>query len=275
MALQLRLPQDNILRLRDILEVWASKKSCTRKELESFVGHLSHAALVIHPGRTFLRQLFSLLPLANKPHHKVRLNCSVRADIRWWQCFLQDWNGTFFVSPSFPTTQVFSDASCSYGCGAFVVNGPWFQFQWPQAWEQIDISIKELIPIIAAAAVWGPNWCKQHICFNSDNLAVVSILNTKAPRDPHLCHSLRTLFFYSAQYSFSYSARHLPGRENSTADALSRNSAYLFPFFTQVPQTNIPPPILDLLLELSLDWESLQWTSKFSASLAIVSPPPR
>ena len=128
-ALQLRLPWDKLCRLKELIDRWSGRKSCTRKELESFLGHLSHAASVIRPGRAFMRQLFTLLPLARKPHHRVRLNSSVRADICWWRYFLQDWNGTFFIPPSQPTTQVYSDASGFYVCGAFIPNGPWLQFQ--------------------------------------------------------------------------------------------------------------------------------------------------
>ena len=184
---------------------------------------------------------------------------------------MQDWNGTFFIPPSQPTTQVYSDASGSYGCRAFIPNGPWLQFQWPHTWSTIDISTKELILVIAAAAVWGPYWSKQHVCFNSDNLAVVSILNSNTSRDTHLCHLLRTMFFYSARYSFTYSAKHLPGRENSAANALSRNNLHLFPSFTQATQTQVPPHTLELLLDLSLDWGSRPWTSRFVASCATAS----
>ena len=45
--------------------MWLDKKACTKKGLESFLGHLCHAATVVHPGRTFLRALFSLLHHVN------------------------------------------------------------------------------------------------------------------------------------------------------------------------------------------------------------------
>ena len=40
---------------------WKSRRSCTRKEFESFTGHLAHATEVIRPGGVFLRSLSSLL----------------------------------------------------------------------------------------------------------------------------------------------------------------------------------------------------------------------
>ena len=195
-ALQLWLPRNILCRLKNLIDGWSGRKSCTRKEPKSCLGHLSHAAPVIQPGRAFLRQLFSLLPLAKKPCDQMRLNSSVRADICWWWYFLQDWNGTFFIPFSQPTTgQVYSDASGSYSCETFILNGLFFQFQWRHTCSTIEISTTELIPVINAAAVWG----KQHVWFNLDNHAVISILNFKTSKDTHLCYLLCTMFLYLAR----------------------------------------------------------------------------
>ena len=58
---ELRLPEEKLTRLQAQLESWGEKRYCRRNELESLLGHLSHAATVVRHGRTFLRQLFSLL----------------------------------------------------------------------------------------------------------------------------------------------------------------------------------------------------------------------
>ena len=166
------------------MEVWQAKKSCTRKELESFVGHLAYAAMVICPGRIFLRSLFSLLSTTAKPHFHIRVNTSVRADLQWWLCFLQLWNGlSFFPLPS-PSRHIYSDASGSFGCGAFDPATGWFQLQWPALWSLIDIAAKEMVPVVVAAALWGRLWEGCHICFHSDNMAVVAVLNKRTAKDP-------------------------------------------------------------------------------------------
>ena len=54
----LRLPADKLHRLQALLSSRCARKSCTKMELESLLGHLSHAALVVRPGCTFLHQLF-------------------------------------------------------------------------------------------------------------------------------------------------------------------------------------------------------------------------
>ena len=65
---ELHLPDDKLTRLQEALQQWSRKRSCTKKELESFLGHLSHAATVIPQGRVFLRQLFTLLTLNRQPN---------------------------------------------------------------------------------------------------------------------------------------------------------------------------------------------------------------
>ena len=158
---------------------WLDCRSCTRQELESLTGHLAHAAIVIHPGRIFLRPLFALIATAAKPHHYVHLNLSVRADLRWWLHLLQAWNGSSFFPPPLPSVHMYSDASGSFGCGAFSRPHGWFQLQWPPSWLSVNIATKELVPVVTAAALWGRLWVGAHVCFHVDNLAVVFILNKR------------------------------------------------------------------------------------------------
>ena len=160
-TLQLRLPGSKLQRLQSLLQNWQDKRSCTRKDLERLLGHLSHAATIIRPGRIFLRHLFSLLSSVKQPNHFIRLNRQVRADLRWWQYFLQSWNGVSLLPTGEASVHVFSDASGSFGCGAFTLNSGWFQLQWPQSWADIDISSKEMVPVVVCGVAPGP-YCLSH-----------------------------------------------------------------------------------------------------------------
>ena len=46
-----------------------------------------------------------------------------------------------------------SDASGTWGCGAFNSEGEWFQLEWPDKWRDIDIIVKELLHIVVALAL--------------------------------------------------------------------------------------------------------------------------
>lgn len=270
---ELRLPAAKIQRLHALLQAWQAKRACTRKELESLLGHLSHAASVVRPGRTFLRQLFDLLHVVRAPGHFVRLNAGAKADLAWWRCFLQHWSGSSFFPLPTPASQVYSDASGAFGCGAVMDGQDWVQTQWPAGWEAIDISTKELVPVVVAAALWGGRWAGQHIRFHSDNTAVVAVLNSGTARSPLLMHLLRCFSFYSAYYGFHFSAKHVPGVLNTAADALSRDKLRLFHSLTpQAQQWIIPSALLELLITTRPDWGSHDWTRLFSCSLTEVLP---
>ena len=194
-------------------------ESCSKRELESL---LQHACTVIPAGRAFLRQIISLLSTTKKRHHHVRLNSTFHSDLEWWRIFASHWNGKGLINTAYEKEVLLtSDASGSWGCGAWS-NSDWFQLAWDQASQQFQIAIKELIPVLIAAVIWGKKWKKYSVVANCDNEAVVVILNSRYSKDPHLMHMLRTLFFIEAWYQFKITARHIPGTLNTQADYLSR-----------------------------------------------------
>lgn len=100
-----------------------------------------------------------------------------------------------------------------------------------------------------AAALWGGRWRSQHVCFHSDNMAVVAIMASRTAGTPLLMHLLRCFSFYCAYHGFHYTCVHIPGVLNVAADTLSRNNLPLF--FSLVPQVlqfTIPTVLVELLV---------------------------
>ena len=64
---ELRLLQDKLQRLKELLDQWESRKGCTRKDLESLIGLLNHACKVVRAGRSFLRRMIDLLHAVPSP----------------------------------------------------------------------------------------------------------------------------------------------------------------------------------------------------------------
>ena len=81
---KIRLPWQKLGDIRSEVHRWLDRKACTKRELESLVGRLSHASRVVKPGKTFMRHLFEALTGTRQAHHHVRLSSSIRSDIRWW-----------------------------------------------------------------------------------------------------------------------------------------------------------------------------------------------
>jgi hypothetical protein len=275
-ASQLRLPADKLQRLQRVLHEWGDRKACGRRELESLIGLLNHASKVVRSGRSFLRRMLDLLHGVPSRPHPIRLNKEFRSDLAWWRLFAAAWNGVSFLPPPrhLPTVEITSDASGSWGCGAWHKHH-WFQLQWDQRSQAFTIMVKELLPIILACAVWGPSWSGHRVLCHCDNQAVVACLRSRTSRDQHCMHMLRTLAFIEARLSFSLQPRYINTRANHLADDLSRDN--LLAFLSKVPHadsspTILPGPLLSILLDPALDWTCPRWLRQFSATFRTVSP---
>ena len=184
-AMVIRLPARKLVERRELLRQWQGKKVCTRRELESVVGKLSHAAQVVVPGRTFLRRLFELLRGVRQPHHRIHLSQAARSDFQWWQSFIGAWNGVRLIRQPLGSQQpvhVWTDASGHFGCGGLEPESKaWFQLRWPASYRAGWVRLKEesiALPIVLACALWGGRWTNQLVKVHCDNLGVVALVNS-------------------------------------------------------------------------------------------------
>ena len=225
--LEIRLPADKLTWLQQQTREWRGKKEGLKRDLLSLIGTLSHACKAVRQGRSFLRRLIDLAKLVKRLDHHVRLNVSARSDIQWWYQFAATWNGVSMLlkqRKQNPDVVITSDASGNCGCVAYCGDS-WFQLQWDEMTKQRHITIKELIPIVLAAAIWGESWAGKSVRIRSDNAAVVAVINSGSSKDHEVMHLMRSLVFISAKLNFITSAIHLPGAHDQLADALSRNDA--------------------------------------------------
>ncbi len=263
-AAELRLPQAKLRELKVLVATWLTKRFCTVRELESLIGKLQHATKVVRPGRTFLRRMFELKGSARKGQRFIRLNASFKSDLAWWHFFMEQWNGVAMLRDpegQAPGQHIFSDASGSFGCGAWW-ESMWFQIAWTGGMEGTSIAFKELVPIVVACMLWGREWKGQVVLAHCDNMAVVEVVNAGYSKDKMLMHLVRTLFWVQAYLQVVVKAEHIPGYRNGPADAISRNN--LSSFFAQVPgaartPTQVPREAVRLLCVTRLDWLSPTW----------------
>ena len=264
--MEIRLPPTKLLQLKAEIREWAGKESCTKRQLLSLIGRLQHACCVVQPGRTFLRRMIDFSTKFKQLHFERRLNKGFQSDLQWWSSFLCDWNGVSMmggVVHSASRVTLTSDASGSWGCGAFTSLGKWFMFKWPRSWASFHITVKELLPIVLAVALWGAEWKGMSICCQCDNAAVIAILRSGSYKNKLAMHLVRSLFFLAAKRGVVLAGVHIPGKENGPADALSRNKPDVF--LTQIPfaqqeQSAIPPELVRLLVTDRPDWTSRNWT---------------
>ena len=240
-----RLPADKLADLIVLLREWGSKKSCKPKALQSLLGKLNHTCAVIPCGRTFTRRLIDLLRGSPRARPFLRLNKQCQLDIACWQEFLPSWDGAYFFElPDWAPPSDFSlssDASGRYGFGVYY-DGEWFNGSWLPAQQPLCIAYKELFPIVLACHVWGASWARQRVEFQCDNTAVVSVIMSGTSKDEQLMHLLRALYLVSTRYNFKVTAKHVPGKTNCLADALSRFQ--MSQFFQLAPQAKTKPVLV-------------------------------
>ena len=215
--MEARLPEVKLQRLRATIAEWVGtknatgrkitewigRKNATKREILSLVGQLQHVCKVVRYGRTFVARLYSTASKVKELDFYTRLNKAFKSDLCWWHTFLKDWNGVSLfkladtASPAHATIQ--TDASGSWGCGAFF-NNKWFQWQWPQEWQPINIMAKEMAPILLSCGAWGPHLTRLRVKFECDNSSVVAAIQKGSAKDDTTMHLLRCLFFFVAYY---------------------------------------------------------------------------
>lgn len=255
--MEARLPEDKLLRARELLNSFYSRRSVRLIELQSLIGTLQFACKAVVPGRTFLQRIIDLTRGVHNRFHHIRLNKEFFKDLTMWKAFLAGWNGRSFfldstVTPS-PDMNLYTDASGTIGFGGYF-NGKWFQGKWPPHMQLnkdrgISIEWQELFPIVVACAIWFPYFSGKRIQFWCDNESVVAILNSGRSKAPRVMDLLRFLVLISMKHNFYVRARHVPGVSNEIADALSRFQVSRFraaaPTAEHTPCT-IPPSLMTL-----------------------------
>ena len=81
--LELRLPHHKLLRLKSLLQRWAHFRSVKKRDLESLVGQLHDASIVVRSGRNFIRRLINALKSSHKHSSDsfIWLNIEARSGI--------------------------------------------------------------------------------------------------------------------------------------------------------------------------------------------------
>ncbi len=273
---EISLPRRKVEELEELIAQWEHRRACKKRTLLSLIGKLAHACKVVTPGRTFLRRMIDTSCKARHPDHWVKLKSEFCSDLAWWKCFLRSWNGRSLMDvhapKAAPDVTFSSDASGSWGCGA-IWDNRWLQCAWNGWWEEQSIAVKELLPIVLACAIWGPQWQHRQVLALCDNTSVVHIIRSRTSRDCTIMHLLRTLHFLCAIFDICLRCDHIPGIHNTYADAISRNSLQVLfagrPSACHLP-CSIPGALMSLLVYTQPDWLSPSWQQLLRTSLEAV-----
>lgn len=254
--MEARLPEEKTNRIYGLIKDMSQRRSCTKRELLSLLGHLNFAARVIPAGRSFVSYLLQLAHSVEKLHHHVNITSECRKDLDMWAQFLAQWNGiSFFLDKTVlaQDIELYTDASSKCGFGGYF-HGRWFQGHWPNDFQTLgndplSMALLELYPIVVAAVLWGHEWSRKTIKFWCDNEATVHILRKRRSQSQMIMKLMRKLTWISAINCFVIISEHVPGSQNVIADSLSRFQMTRFRQAATGARTNPEPcPTLEQLI---------------------------
>lgn len=229
--LVMRLPRDKIVQLCKELGYLLTVNKVTLCKLQSVLGMLNFACRVVAPGRAFCRRLIDTIAGVDKPHHKIRVSASMKADIKVWLSFLENYNCMTVIPDRHWSTsasmELYTDSAGGQekGFGVYF-QGSWAYGSWPTAWSNKgllkDITFLELFPIYVSICLWGSKMRNQKVLFHCDNAAVVTIINKKSSKSQSVMTIIRPLVLLTLNYNLNIRAEHIPGKYNVIADSISR-----------------------------------------------------
>ena len=223
--MEARLPLDKLDKLRSLLQAQSRRRKITLLELQSLIGLLNFCCSVVRPGRCFLRRLIDLTVGVARQSFRITLSRESRKDIAAWLYFTEQFNGRSLLLDSrwlnSDTLHLYTDAAGSFGYSA-IFQSHWFYGAWSKTYSEMNITFKEMFPIVLAFEVWGVSLANKCISLHSDNMAVVHILNKQTSKDKNIMFLVRRFVLSCMQHNILTRAVHIPGKLNTSADLLSR-----------------------------------------------------
>ncbi len=255
---ELRIPEEKLVHIRQLVQLWLGKRSGKFRECQSLLGHLSHARKS-NPRWTDLPLAHVLTPIDNPLSSPTR---QIRAGRPTMVGVLPEALERSRILPTATSTTI----SCLHQRVRLVwlrghcTSPPLVQSEWPPQYRYI---CEGTVPYCGGGRHLGEGMASdtrllsygQHgssghateqICTGPDCAPVVCIFT------PHCITS-----------------KHVPGVLNVAADGLSWDNVSLFSFLLpQARPTVIPAAVFDLLLARTSDCGLLQWIERFTVTLA-------
>ena len=205
--------------LKEIKKV-KRRKSITRRQLQSIIGRIVHVAKCVAPARLFASRLLEVL--RGSPQLDYEVNKQVRADVEWFICYLQEWNGVAYIPSTNTKTTIYTDA-CMKGIGATDGQNAYAAQLTPQTSNDYHITEIEGFNVLLACELFlNENHAASTVVVRCDNMPAVQVFATGRGRNPVLLDTARKLWLLQARLHINIIFIHIPGELNSDADDLSR-----------------------------------------------------
>ncbi|MES9883340.1 MAG: reverse transcriptase domain-containing protein [Sedimenticola sp.] len=225
----LRLPEERIASTLAVVFEVLNATSRSARRLLSLLGTLSAAAGLLQLGRLHLRPLQVYLLFLWRPHvmpleQMIPLSGLFKRHLRWWALERRYWEGVpMVVTP--PSVFLTTDASQSGWGASLDPVGRLYQGIWSPEEVGLHINLLEMRAVYLALVQAAPLVSQRGVMISTDNTTVVSYLQKQGgTHSVSLCLQTREILMWCQSHGVTIQVRHIPGRLNALADALSRSS---------------------------------------------------
>jgi hypothetical protein len=239
-ALTMRMTPERLTLVRRLLAEWCARPDCTLNELEAILGLLFFVASGFWEVRPFLGRLLKLKSSVGVATSRVRrktrrlaFSKHIRFDFNLLRSLMTKWNGTrslWRLSETQFDLHIWTDASSSFGCGAYCTElKEFYSHQWTPT--ELTESVRavrtsmpflELRGVFLAVSTWAESLRHRNVAIFCDNAWVVNHVNKGFCREEHCLTTIRLMFMSMVNLECNIHLFWLDTDSNLHADLLSK-----------------------------------------------------
>ena len=242
-----QIPQDKREKALMMVRSTIRKRKIRIKDIQKLMGTLNFLNRALIPGHTFTRRIYAKLTeikdgakrVLKSPHH-VALDSEFLGDCRMWEQFLKKSDQIVLCRPfldilgdeTAKTLHFYMDASGSQVKGGFSAffSGRWIFGIWSSALmaQKPSIEFLELYALCLGVFTWAEFLTNTRIKIFCDNKSVWDMVNSSSSKCPRCMKLLRLLVLNNLIFNRKIFMEYIPSKENTLADALSRQDFKTF-----------------------------------------------
>ena len=225
--MELRLPLAKIKQIRaEARKMMRMAEPPSARTLARLLGKMNSTTCVIPPAPLFYRSLQMALSNTLETHSQnyeglVMLRPDSLEELQWWDTEMSKWNGKTLLKREVDMV-IDSDASLQgWGarCGTQTTRGAWSQRE-----TALHINCLELLAATLAVQSFAKGQSRLNILLRIDNTTAVAYINHLGGTvSRELVNLTKNLWMWCLERNIHITAQHLPGIQNTVADAESRS----------------------------------------------------
>ena len=217
----LQIPVERIRKLRKNIRHILTKGVCSARSLARIAGQCVSMSKAVLPAKLLLRNIYRLLRRRTHWEDNLVLDTPTCKDLIWWQDALQNWNGRS-ISTKAVEVQMATDASQT-GWGAHILNSTKQAAGfWDTHMSAAPSNAREMMAVIMGILSFKEDLMNHSVQVLTDNVSTAAYIMHLGGPSPGLSSMVANLWSICYRLNIHLTARYLAGRENQTADALSR-----------------------------------------------------